>query len=98
MQLLLGILGTQFPGDAALIQAIGNLGAALEKAEVDGLTSTVVVTLQNPDGKGTAFVLKNGTLIEEPIQMGLAAKEALEKTIKCVNGLVRAQMVEQPYL
>ncbi len=71
--------------------ALNMLLPQLEVGGVVGTSTTLVMIIEGPDG-GLAIVLKDGELVEKPIQMGMLASEAAHKTQKYAAALAAARI------
>jgi hypothetical protein len=92
MRSIAEIIDTDFDG-AEIVEALNTLHRKLAEATATkGVETSLVFTIQKPDGCGIAVVTKNGAIITEPLQIGIVADEAADKVRMLACTLARARM------
>ncbi|MFA6269704.1 MAG: hypothetical protein WC657_00650 [Candidatus Paceibacterota bacterium] len=58
---------------------------------LNGLNTEIVFNIYKSDGMGVSVVIKNGSVITEPVQMGTVAEQAADHTKMFACQLARAR-------
>ena len=86
------ILETELGDKKSLIEAGNNLSEeALGLYGEKGIETTFILVFEKQDGYGTVVVVKNGTIVDEPLQMGVVAGEVADKVRMCAANTERAR-------